>query len=125
MYRSRSNATCLMRPHLFYACSVVSRTTIICYIIHHKKTCVRQVVLDDIDIYIYIYRERDIYIYIHTYIYIYIYIERERDVYMYIEWLPPSLGPENVGVERLHDRVGRAVPRWPGKGEPFGQAVKP
>ena len=30
-----SNATCLMRPHLCYACFVVSRSTIICYIIRH------------------------------------------------------------------------------------------
>ena len=30
-----SNATCLIRLHLFYACFVVSRITIICYSIHH------------------------------------------------------------------------------------------
>ena len=29
-----SNTTCLIRPHLFYACFVVSRMTIICYITH-------------------------------------------------------------------------------------------
>ena len=28
-----SNATCWIRPHLFYACLVVSRITIICYIL--------------------------------------------------------------------------------------------
>ena len=35
-----SNATRLMRPRLFYACFVVSRTTTICYIIRHfwRKT---------------------------------------------------------------------------------------
>ena len=43
-----SNATCLMRPRLFYARFLVSRGTIICYIIRHllKKACVRQVVFD-------------------------------------------------------------------------------
>ena len=30
-----SNATCLVRPRLFYACFVVSRTTIIRYMILH------------------------------------------------------------------------------------------
>ena len=36
-----------MRPHLFYACFVVSRIAITCYIICHGwRTCVRQVVLD-------------------------------------------------------------------------------
>ena len=30
-----SNATCPMRPHLFYACFVVSRIAIICYILRH------------------------------------------------------------------------------------------
>ena len=30
-----SNATCLMRPHLFYAFFVVSRITMTCYIIRH------------------------------------------------------------------------------------------
>ena len=33
--RYLSNATCLMRPCLFYACFVVSRITIICYTIRH------------------------------------------------------------------------------------------
>ena len=28
-----SNATCLVRPRLLYACFVVSRTTIACYIV--------------------------------------------------------------------------------------------
>ena len=31
--RYLSDATCLIRPHLFYACFVVSRITIICYIV--------------------------------------------------------------------------------------------
>ena len=30
-----SNATCLIRPHVFYALFVVSRITIICYMIRH------------------------------------------------------------------------------------------
>ena len=30
-----SNATCLIRPHLFYACFVVSRITIICHILRN------------------------------------------------------------------------------------------
>ena len=30
-----SNATCLTRPHVFYACFVVSRSTISCYTIRH------------------------------------------------------------------------------------------
>ena len=30
-----SNVTCLIRLHLFYACFVVSRITIMCYIIRH------------------------------------------------------------------------------------------
>ena len=30
-----SKATCLIRPHLFYACFVVSRLTMICYILRH------------------------------------------------------------------------------------------
>ena len=30
-----SNATRLMRPHLFYACFVVSMITMTCYIIRH------------------------------------------------------------------------------------------
>ena len=30
-----SNATCLMRPHLFYACFVAPRITITCYMIRH------------------------------------------------------------------------------------------
>ena len=30
-----SIATCLMRPRLFYALFVVSRITMICYILHH------------------------------------------------------------------------------------------
>ena len=30
-----SNAACLIRPRLFYALSVVSRTIINCYMIHH------------------------------------------------------------------------------------------
>ena len=43
-----SNATCLMRPHLFYACFVVSNIIIVCCIISSllKNTCVRQAVLD-------------------------------------------------------------------------------
>ena len=32
-----SNATCLMQPHLFHACRIVSRITIICYIIHRFR----------------------------------------------------------------------------------------
>ena len=30
-----SNATCLIRPHLFFACFVASRITITCYMIRH------------------------------------------------------------------------------------------
>ena len=30
-----SNATCLIRPHVLYALFIVSRITIICYIIRH------------------------------------------------------------------------------------------
>ena len=42
-----SNATRLIRTHLFCALFIVSRITILCNIIRHlKKTCVRQVVLD-------------------------------------------------------------------------------
>ena len=43
-----SNASCLIRPRLFYACFVVSRIAILCYIICHywRNTVFRQVVLD-------------------------------------------------------------------------------
>ena len=42
-----SDATCLMRPRLFYVLFAVSRITVICCNIHHlKKSYVRQVVLD-------------------------------------------------------------------------------
>ena len=43
-----SNATCLIRPHLFYACLVVSRITTLAWLHYSpcmKKTSVRQVVL--------------------------------------------------------------------------------
>ena len=32
-----SNATCLIQPHLFYACFVVSRITTLCYMIRHFR----------------------------------------------------------------------------------------
>ena len=39
-----SNAACLTRPRSFYALSVVSGITIVCYLVRHlKKTCLRQV----------------------------------------------------------------------------------
>ena len=43
-----TDATCLQRPHLFYACFVVSRITLIWCGVRPllKKTCARQVVLD-------------------------------------------------------------------------------
>ena len=43
-----SNATCLMRPHVFYVLLVASRSTIVCYILHHfrRKKCVRLIVLE-------------------------------------------------------------------------------
>ena len=46
-----SNATCLVRPRLFYALCVVSRSTIICHIICHlllKNTCITQVASDKV-----------------------------------------------------------------------------
>ena len=47
-WRYLSNTTCLMRPRLFHARFVVSRTIMIRYSVCHflKKPCVRQVVLD-------------------------------------------------------------------------------
>ena len=36
-WRYLSNAARLIRPHLFYACFVVSRMTTICYDIHHVR----------------------------------------------------------------------------------------
>ena len=46
--RHLSEAACLTRPHLFYVCFVVSRTTIMysCCSPRSKKACVRQVVFD-------------------------------------------------------------------------------
>ena len=42
-----SNATCLIRPRLFYVLFVVSRIALICYIIRYFwRNCVRQVVSD-------------------------------------------------------------------------------
>ena len=49
VWRYLSNATCMIRPRLFYACFVASRITILCYVSYSpllKKTCVRQVMLD-------------------------------------------------------------------------------
>ena len=65
-----SNVTSLIRPHLFYACFVESRTTTICYGVNHHFR--RKPVLDkkcytsgslslslSLSIHIYIYRERE------------------------------------------------------------------
>ena len=81
-----SNATCLIRPHLFYVCFVASRTTTICYITRHRlrKTCVRHIRLDiymsqHVSAYAYAY----IHTYIHTYLHTYIHT-LHTCMYMYI-----------------------------------------
>ena len=85
-----SNAICLMRPHLFYACFVMSRIAIFNYMIRllflRKPVCVC--------VYIYICMCVCIYIYIHIYtcmcvcmciyIYIYIYILIYICIYVYV-----------------------------------------
>ena len=44
-----TNGTCMIRPHLFYACFVLSRSTILRHIVNSpllKKACVRQAASD-------------------------------------------------------------------------------